>query len=304
MRTTLIFLASIAIIFAISFYKLYNKNDYIELDSPIVSDGALLKDVTILTSSYDGYSELWKPHYELLFKNWPSLKEKNNFIPVMLITNNLIYDDPRVMSLKIGEDSTWSNNLLKSLESVKTKYVFLLFDDYIINSTINESRFIELLTLLEKTNGAYVEAIIDNGQFLYGHEKHKDFVPGIKDVIYRSRDSECRNSLQASIWNTKELKKLIDINESAWDFEVKGSKRTNNNQKPFYLVMDNPVISYLNAVAKRVYEKSAVDYINSQGIEFNPIKLPVKTKEEMELYLKSKEATDILSNYETTKVKK
>lgn len=28
-----------------------------------------------MTSLYDGSSELWQPHYELLFKHWPSLKE-------------------------------------------------------------------------------------------------------------------------------------------------------------------------------------------------------------------------------------
>ncbi|MGI4775994.1 MAG: hypothetical protein ACRYE9_03610 [Janthinobacterium lividum] len=184
-------------------------------NSPIVPDEELLKDVTVLTSSYDGYSELWRPHYELLFKNWPSLKEEHDFIPVMLITNELKYEDSRVMSLSVGTDTTWSKNLLKALESVKTKYTFLLFDDYIISTPVDEKRFIELLTLLEETSGAYIEVIIDEGQFSYGHEKHKKFVTGIESVIYRSKGSACRNSLQASIWNTEELRKLIDPKESA-----------------------------------------------------------------------------------------
>lgn len=215
----------------------------------------------------------------------------------MLISNELTYNDPRVVSLKIGEDTTWSNNLLKALSSVKTKYVFLLLDDYIINSPVNESRFIELLTLLEKTNGAYIEVAKDEGMFVYGMEKHKKLVPGIEGVIYRSKNSSYRNSLQACIWNTEELKKLIDTKESAWDFEIIGNNRTKKNPKPFYMIIDNPVVEYLNAVAKRVYEQDVVDYINSQGIQFKPTKLPVKTKQEILDYLKTEEANKLTTPY-------
>ncbi len=263
--------------------------------TPIVADRELLKDVTILTSSYDGYSELWEAHYKLLFKNWPSLKQDNNFIPIILITNELEYNDPRVISLKVGKDTTWSNNLLKALESVKTKYVFLLLDDYITSTPVDEDRFVELLTLLEKTNGAYIEIVKDDGAFSIGGEKDRKLVPGINGVIYRSKNARYRNSLQACIWNLEELRKLIDPKESAWDFEIIGSKRTEKNPKPFFLVTDRPVISYLNAVGQKVYVKEVIDYINSQGIEFNPTKLPIKTREEMKEYLNSPEAYKVLS---------
>jgi hypothetical protein len=159
---------------------------------------SLLHDVTILTSSYDGYSELWEPHYKLLFKYWPSLKNELGFIPIMLITNKLRYDDPRVTSLMI-EDQNWSKNLIEALKNIKTKYVFLLFDDYIVNGPVNEKRFIELLSLMEQRNGAYIEVIIDEGHFKYSNEKEKKPLIGIEGVIYRSKKSGCRNSLQAAI---------------------------------------------------------------------------------------------------------
>lgn len=260
----------------------------------IIANKELLKDVTILTSSYDGYSELWEPHYKLLFKNWPSLNQENHFIPIMLITNELEYDDPRVISLKVGQDTTWSSNLLKALEQVKTKYVFLLLDDYIINAPLDEERFVELLSLLEQTNGAYIEIVIDERAFTIGREKARKLVPGIEGVIYRSKNAKSRNSLHACIWNLDSLRKLIDPKESAWDFEIIGNKRTRKEPKPFYLVIGKPVLTYLNAVGKRVYFKEVVDYVNSQGIEFNPTKLPIKAEEEMKQYLSSDEAYRIM----------
>lgn len=260
-----------------------------------ISEANLIKEVTVLTSSFDGYSELWGPHYKLLFKNWPALKGERSFIPVMLISNKLSYDDPRVISLKIGDDTTWSKNLRNALKSVKTKYTFLLFDDYIINSPVNEPRLLELLALLERTNGAYVEAIQDDGQFIYGHEKEKKFAPGIEGVVYRSKGSACRNSLQASLWNTEELRKLIKPEESAWDFEIVGNARTQDNPKPFYMVASNSAVTYLNAVAKRVYEKDVVEYINSQGIDFHPTAFPIMTRPEIYEYLNTKKAQELLS---------
>ncbi|RYE06119.1 MAG: hypothetical protein EOP33_02670 [Rickettsiaceae bacterium] len=267
------------------------------LSSPILPNEKLLKEVTVLTSSYDGYSELWKPHYELLFRNWPALKENYSFIPILLLTNELKYEDSRVVSLEVGKDTTWSRNLLKALDSVTTKYTFLLFDDYIMNGPVDNDRFIELLTLMEETDGAYLEAPLDEGQFIDGNEKNRKLVPGIKGVIYRTIGSGCRNSLQASIWNTEELRKLIDPRESAWDFEIIGNARTQDNPKPFYMVIDKPMLTYLNATVKRTYEKEVVDYINSVGIEFHPEKFSIKTREEIADYVKTEEAIKLIRPY-------
>lgn len=284
-------------------YKLYSEYEYytnISRTDTIQINKNLLHEVTILTSSYDGYSELWDPHYKLLFKYWPSLKNDLSFIPIMLLTNELEYQDDRVISLKIKEQN-WSKNLIEALKHVKTKYTLLLIDDYIINAPVNEERFIELLSLIEQRDGAYVEVVIDTGHFKFSNEKEKRPVIGIDNVIYRSKNSNCRNSLQAAIWNSEELRKLINPNESAWDFEIKGSARTRKNSKPFFLVTKDPVMSYFNGVAKKIYEKDVVDYINSQGIEFAPKAFPIKTRQEIDQYLKTKEAKDMLLNYHGNK---
>ena len=90
-----------------------------------------IKEISIIVSSCDKYSELWEPHFTQLFKYWPSLKKENDFIPLLLITNHKRYYDSRVINVVIGEDISWSDNMLKALEMVKTKYVVILLDDFI-----------------------------------------------------------------------------------------------------------------------------------------------------------------------------
>ncbi|WP_341790860.1 hypothetical protein [Rickettsia endosymbiont of Gonocerus acuteangulatus] len=71
------------------------------------------------------------------------------------------------------------------------------------------------------------------------------------------------------------LKWLLRPGESIWDFEGLDSIRSSGVTKPFYLVAKDPVFTYLNAANLGHYLKSVVNYINEQGIKFNPTKLPI-----------------------------
>jgi hypothetical protein len=239
----------------------------------------LLKDVTILTASYDGYEELWDPHYHFFFKYWPSLLHEHSFIPILLLTNEKEYDHPRVQSLKVGPDTTWSQNMLNALESVKTKYVLIILDDYILHKKVDEERFIELLTLLEETNGAFVE--VKQGSYAVYIDPDRKPAPGVKEVVIRGRGpkSEHRNSLQTAIWDVEEFRKLLDPKENPWEFELQGNERSKSNPRPFYATMGRPVFEFLNAMDKRFYKKDVVEWINKQGYSFNPVNFPVSTTE-------------------------
>jgi len=282
-----IVLFSLIIALIIKGYKYYNDNIYyfnsFKKVEHIVPDESLLHELTILTPSFDTYSEVWPPYYKLLFKNWPELLDKYKFIPMMLITNELGYDDPRVQTLKVGADTSWSANMLKGLESVKTKYVFIYLDDYITYAPVDQNRFLELLTLLDQTDGSYAEIGLDERMIKKRIEKNMKFTQGLNGVIYRSKKSPLRTALQACIWNVSDLKSLLDPKESAWEFEGKGGSRSKKSNKPFYMVVQDPPVKYLNAAGGRMYEKNVIDYINSQGVDFAPKKLPIriepKTKE-------------------------
>src|ERR1700712_4408185 len=78
----------------------------------------------LLVISCDNYRDLWKPFFNLLWRNWP-----DNPFPVYLGSIRSEYPDPRVTTLTAGEDISWSRNLRWFLEQLQTEYVLTLFDD-------------------------------------------------------------------------------------------------------------------------------------------------------------------------------
>ena len=121
-------------------------------------DSNQLEDLTIIMPSYDKYSELWDPTFKLLFKHWPNLLTDYKDVPLVLVSNYEKFEHPRVKNILIGDlDKTWSENFLKSLDKVKTKYVLIILDDYIMSSPVNDKRLVEILSFLKKNNGAYIE---------------------------------------------------------------------------------------------------------------------------------------------------
>lgn len=223
-----------------------------------------LKDISIIVPSTDKYSELWDVHFNFLFKHWSNLLNKDKSVPIFLVSNFKEYNHERIHNLKIGADRSWSDGFLTGLASVKTKYVLILFEDYIMTHDVNEERLISMIDLLERTNGAYAGLTLSSGF----NDGEKLSTP--KDVIIRDHFGEYRTSLQACIWNVEDLKWLLKPNESAWSFEIEGTVRSQGMTKPFYMITADPVFTYLNASSKGKYEKSVITYINSQGVSFTP----------------------------------
>jgi len=71
------------------------------------------KDVAILVSSFDGFSDLWSPFFMLFWRYWPDCP-----YPVYLISNNKIYENPRITTIMVGEDRHWSGNFITALYRV------------------------------------------------------------------------------------------------------------------------------------------------------------------------------------------
>lgn len=258
-----------------------------------------LKKISILVPSPDIRSELWGPHFHFLFKHWPDLLDKHSYIPIYLVSNLKSYKHPRVQSILIGKEKSWSDDLKAGLESVKTEFVILLLDDYILTQDVNTKRLGQIIHLMERTNGVYAQLYINpelnDGPFADGIDdliirakagdsfkkiifKTKAFVKrvifndGSKDVWY----GRYRNSLQACIWRVKTLKRLLMPMESAWDFELIGSKRSEQITEPFYLVTKTPVFQYFQAASQKKYNRSAIEAINRLGFKFAPTALPIR----------------------------
>ena len=145
-------------------------------------------------------------------------------------------------NINIGEDTSWSANLKKGINSLKKEYVMLLIDDLILNKTISHNYFTKISNWIKFNSPNYLRL-------------HISFRPDYYDSLVGSLPeiSPYKVSLMPSIWNRSFLSKMLKKEESAWDFEINGSKRAINYNK-FFSTHDQ-FISYDNSIIKGKWQR-------------------------------------------------
>lgn len=227
--------------------------------------------VSILVSSYDGFSDCWEPFIHGYKKYWPNSKYKN-----YLITNELNSPDEHILkTIKVGEDLGWASNMLKALDVIDSKYIIYLQEDYWLNNYVNQKHLSSILEKMDENSWDYFRLIP---------------IPG-PDEIFESESygrttafSKYRLCLQASIWKKEFLKSLLFEGESGWEFELKSSNRIKTkNIKSFSISKDKGaayILSYCEgtAIRKAKWTLGAKKYINKEQISFDLSKREMESK--------------------------
>ena len=165
----------------------------------------------VLVPSCDGYSDLWKPFFTLFWKFWPDCP-----LPVYLLSNFASVADDRARALHVGEDVSWSDNLAKALASLNYEYIFLFLDDLFLTGNVDTKTVLGILNWAVRSKINYLR-----------------FNPSPKaDRLYNdivgvvSPGTIYRTATVMSLWRKEVLLNLLRPGESAWDFEIKGSIRS------------------------------------------------------------------------------
>ncbi len=236
------------------------------------------EDLSIVVFSCDKYQELWAPFFELLFKNWPSLKTSNAQVPIYLVANAQKYDDHRVTMINIQNEKSWSDNALTVLAAVKTKYVLIVLEDYFF-TRIDEKRLLEVFNFMKSTDIAYCQ-IAYNGTDVAIRKKAEVF-PG---VAQKDRYELWRTSLQSCIWRTKDMAHILRSGESIWAFEVAGTTRSQGLFGKFLTIFDNQPVDYLNMVQQGYLNSDNVKIVKEKGVTFKHVKLDLDSDHAFKLY--------------------
>ena len=265
-----------------------------------------LQDLSIVIASCDKYSGLWSPFFSLLFKYWPSLIDNNkeNEIPIFLIANNRKFDHPIVQHVLFPNEISWSDNIVDALSQVQTKYVLYLQEDYFLTRQVNEELLAKMLNYIKEHHVAYLEISAFNSKVQ--STKSPIIDKDIANLAEFTKHSSYRTSLQAGIWDKEALIWLIKSGETAVDFELAGSKRSEGMQRLFlaHVEVDKDPIQYINAVIGGLLLQSAVDYVHSQGIEFDPKLQPLPIDQNCKFILLKRKIFGMLKTDRTRELKK
>lgn len=189
--------------------------------------------VTILISSCDKYKATWKPLCYSLKKYWPDCSW-----PIKFITNTL--DAPCGNTLKIGDNNNWSNMQYKALQQISTEIVLFMLDDFWLTDFVNTAVLKDLTNLILNKKA-------DRIHLTNSHDEKKTIA--INNIDKRlngyTKTSRYRTSLQAGLWRTNTFQELLKDGETPWDFETKGSVRSQSTKFIFLNVKKHGYIPYI-----------------------------------------------------------
>jgi hypothetical protein len=212
----------------------------------------VIKDCALIVLSCDKYSDLWDPYFRLFFENW-----KDCCFPVYLLSNNQSYDHPLVKTINVGEDRDWSSNLKNAIARLKEDYVLLLFDDAFLSEPIHTESIAKIFHWISGTQPNYVR--------LRAFLKPDRDVNGILGLV--EKGTVYRTSIYASVWKKEILNALLIPGESAWDFEISGSIRS-DSYDGFYSTWKNH-IPCIHGVIKGKWDRSALRKIRAIGMSID-----------------------------------
>jgi hypothetical protein len=223
-----------------------------------------IADIAVVISSCDKYSDLWKPFFTLFFRYWSDCP-----FHVYLIANHLRYADPRVTIINTGDDHDWSSSFRKAIRNIPTRYLIMLLDDYFLFAEVNTDKVIEYAQYVMAKNAAFLQ--------LYSIILHAEPSDNHPEIGPRGKGSLYRISTQPAIWDKQAVDMLLQDGESIWEFETKGTVRSNSLDMPFLglkLGVKSPIPVY-NATYRGKLVQSAIRLCKRENV---PIDLNARTR--------------------------
>jgi len=221
------------------------------------------KSIAVLVVSCDKYADLWQPFFTLFRRFWADCP-----LDVYLLSNHLEFSDLAVKSLKVGDDISWSDNLVKAVNELPHQYIFLFIDDLFLFGPVDNGRVLRVLEWAAAARADYIR--LNPSQ--KPDRPYNDLVGVVSPgTIYRT-------STVISVWRKRILLNLLRPAESAWDFEIKGSERSDEFDGFFSTWKDHFHVT--NGVIKGKWRQYAVSRLDSLGVKVDLSMRSVMTETE------------------------
>lgn len=213
-----------------------------------------MENIALLVLSCDKYSDLWENYFILFNKFWPDCP-----FPVYLQTNTQDFESERINNvIKVGEGHAWSEDLLNSLSGLhQYDYVLLMMEDMFLNRNVNNIRVFSVIKEFLNIDGNFITLINEPNYDKKHSENFGKISPG---AMYRA-------TATAALWKIDVLVDILRKNETAWDFEKKGSVRS-DQYDGFYSVVDD-CFSFFHGVIKGQWTIEAVKEFDRIGLSID-----------------------------------
>lgn len=187
--------------------------------------------MTIIVQSTDSFADCWEPFFTLFKRYWPGCN-----YPILLNSetktfafDGLNIESTQIVQLSLGKWPTWSESLLLCLEKVNTDIVLLILDDFFISGSVDVESLNILLSMM--VNRGYSNITLTE------HGVHRPAIPTRDPYLLAVKQkAKYRVSTSPSLWRKDALKNYLRNDESAWEFEIYGSRRAWRKEDTFFIV--------------------------------------------------------------------
>ncbi len=221
---------------------------------------------TLLVPSCDRYSDLWRPFFALLRRNWPDCP-----FDVVLGSNHLRCDEPGVQTLAVGDDRDWSTGLRKMLDGVDTPWVIVVLEDFLLERTVDTAAMLRLVDAAERLGAGYLRL----RPFPPPDCRLARF-PSVGEI---EPGAPYRASMQAAIWRRDELHALLVEGENPWEFEIYGARRSDLSSRGYYSTW-SPALHYYAGVTAGKWIPYGVAVCREQGVPVDLASRPMMRSDE------------------------
>ena len=149
----------------------------------------------VLVVSCDKYSDMWSPFFTLFWRFWSDCPFK-----VYLLSNNVDFNMPKVSTIKVGDDRSWSDTLLECLIKIREPYIMLFLEDLLLVDYVDTDRVLEVFRWIDQHKSNYVR--------LHPFPKPDKYLNPMLGKI--SKGTVYRTGTITSVWNKNILMKLIN----------------------------------------------------------------------------------------------
>lgn len=178
---------------------------------------SLSKDnVTMVVCSCDKYEDAWHPFFELLYQY-----SKDFPYPIVLNTEKKDYVDSHfnVRVIHSPKWYTWSKRLLHVLSQIDSEYIFLMLEDYFLQSTFDQGRFDKVLSYMQQNKDVGIVDISPrwaaSAEDVIRNQSDND----IEDHFYIRQKEEWNITVVPSVWRKAALEQILREHEDVWQFE-------------------------------------------------------------------------------------
>lgn len=197
------------------------------------------RDCALLVVSCDAYSDLWKPFFTLLDRNWPDC-------PYTVYLGSGSQSMPGVTALSSQGGRDWSRCMIDYLMQLEQDYILVMLDDFFLRRPVCTNSINAALEFARRHDGTMVRLIPRPGPTSH--------IPGSIAIGECAAGMPYRLCLQASIWQRSRLLSLLRPGESIWQFELNANERSRALPFGFYCAWE-PLLPYEGLLVHHVVEK-------------------------------------------------